>query len=274
MTPFRCRNYRCRRCSASVAYSDFTRIEAAAVSRDRWLYVVLTFDPSDFATPWEAYKAAGRLWDVRLRRALERAYGRLDYLQTFERHRNGWPHVNLLMRSEALLEAVDAEGVELRPVDPRNPRTCRVARFPRWRPWLARAAPAMGFGRRVWVEVVEDTSAMAAYLTKVAGELCRAYLKAGDQRPIGAPRHWRRIRASRGLLPPRPKGAPDWTGVLATRPVASYVDPGSGELVASWSDVAEAQRAAWARRVGESADRWARTFARGPLSELGAPADT
>lgn len=271
--PFRCHNYRCRRCSRAVAYGDFVRVEAGAVSRSRWLYAVLTFNPADHATPWAAYKSAGELWDKRLRRQLERCYGRVEYIQTFERHRSGWPHVNVLLRSDALLEAVDAAGVERRPVDPRNPRVCRVANFPRWRPWLAQHAPACGFGQRVWVEVVDNTAAMAAYLTKVAGELCRAYLKAGDQRPIGAPRHWRRIRASRGLLPPRPKGDPEWTGILATRAPSNYADPVTGEQVATWEDVEAAELAAWARRTGESAERWRRAFAAGPSSERATPVD-
>lgn len=264
VVPFRCRNYRCRRCAWSVTREDYRRIESGAVSRPDWLYAVLTFDPSTFSTPWEAYKAAGEAWDKRLRRRLERAYGRLDYVQTWERHRNGWPHVNLLFRSDTLLEAVRAAGIERRPVDPRNPRVCRVAHFPKWRPWLAHAAPECGFGLRVWVEVVENERAMAAYLAKVCGEMTRSNLKHGDQLPRGAPRHFRRLRASRGLLPVRSKGDPSWTGVFAPVAPGAFADRETGEIAPGWSDVHRAHAAAWERRTGESASAWWSAFDRGP----------
>jgi len=54
---------------------------------------------------------------------------------------------------------------------------------------------------------------MAAYTVKLAGEMGKAC-----QVPLNAPRHYRRLRASHGLLPPRPKN-PDITGRLTRKEV-------------------------------------------------------
>lgn len=125
---------------------------------------------------------------------------------------------------------------------------------------MAEAAPASGFGRRVWVEVVDSSEAMAAYLVKVAEEFSRSAFKVGDQRPLGAPRHFRRMRASRGLLParkrfamaehvdertgevtwtPREASIPSrgmWTAILANVPYDRFDD-----RAPTWTDVAEAR---------------------------------
>ena len=59
---------------------------------------------------------------------------------------------------------------------------------------------------------------MAGYLTKLARELTGAGVK--SQVPVNAPRHFRRIRASAKLLPPRKKN-PDITGILHKMPLPS-----------------------------------------------------
>ena len=79
--------------------------------------------------------------------------------------------------------------------------------------WLEPNARACGFGMRTWLEPVRDEGAMAAYTVKLAGEMGKAC-----QVPLNAPRHYRRLRASHGLLPPRPKN-PDITGRLTRKEV-------------------------------------------------------
>lgn len=257
--PYRCHSWRCKVCGWAVAREDFRRVEAAAHSRDRWLYGVLTFDPRDFAGDRDAaFIEAGRLWDKRLRRAIERQFDRLDYVQTWERHpRTGWPHVNLLFRSDALLKHVDALGLERRPVP--HGRRPRFSLFTRWRRDFRAAAMRSGFGRMVWLEVVQDRRGMAHYLAKVAQEFTGSAAKDGDQRPFQAPPHFRRLRASRGLLPPRQRivwekhvdqrtgeetwalaersvdKPSEWSGVLSPIALSTFTlrEP-------SWHDVAEA----------------------------------
>jgi hypothetical protein len=100
---------------------------------------------------------------------------------------------------------------------------------------------------------------MAHYLAKVAQEFTSSATKPGDQRPFEAPAHFRRIRASKGLLPPRRRvkwtmhtdestgeiewqlvekeldEPGDWTGVLSPLPLSTFTlrDP-------RWTDVADA----------------------------------
>jgi hypothetical protein len=269
---FKCRSWRCRRCAWEVAREDYRRVERAASSADWWLYVVLTFDPAAWSDPWAAYAGASRLWDKRLRRRLEREWGKLAYLQTWERTRRGWPHVNLLIRSADLQEHVSKLQNKRRRIDQGGNGAGRLAHWTPWRRWLAGVAPSCGFGRRVWVEIVDNGEAMAAYLVKVAHEFSSARFKVGDQRPLGAPRHFRRLRASRGLLPPRTRAiaveevdratgevsysmraraldAPSsWSAVLANVPVESF-----DAREPTWTDVADArefQYRAAKRRLG------------------------
>lgn len=235
-------------------------MERAASSASWWLYVVLTFDPAAWSDPWDAYKGASRLWDKRLRRRLEREYGKLQYVQTWERTRRGWPHVNLLIRSEDLEQHVRGLQNRRRWIEEGGHGHGRLAHWTPWRRWLASVAPACGFGRRVWCEVVDNREAMAAYLVKVAHEFSSACFKVGDQRPLGAPRHFRRMRASRGILPPRTRAVPvevtdretgqitwqlrekgldapsTWTAVLANAPFESFQG-----REANWTDVAVAR---------------------------------
>lgn len=268
--PYRCGSWRCRRCAWAVARDDHRRIARAVIARPWWLYAVLTFDPREWRSAWDAYAGGARLWDKRLRRRLERSYGRLEYVQTWERHLNGWPHLNVLLRSPALEDHVRALPERFTWTRSGNHGRGRLAHSTRWRRWLAAIAPACGFGMRVWVEVVDSKAAISAYLVKVADEMSRATFKTGNQSPIGAPPHFRRLRTSRGLLPPRTRcsyqervddetgevtswleekrvDAPsDWTGVLSPRPQSEFEtrEP-------TWTEVADAwefQANAWKRR--------------------------
>lgn len=274
--PYRCGSWRCRRCSWVVARDDFRRVQKATLSRAWWIYSVLTFDPKLHAGHWTAYRDGSRLWDKRLRRRLERSYGRLDYLQTWERTQKGWPHMNLLIRSEALEEHVKSLPSDRPWLASGAHGAGRFAHRTRWRRVLASIAPQCGFGMRVWVEIVDSREAVSAYLVKIAQEISRARFKDGDQSPIGAPPHFRRLRASRGLLPPRTRvvyqertdeRTGDVRSWLAERPIAasstysgvlSPRSPAEFEKRApGWAtDVAEAwdfQANAWRRKRGRVA---------------------
>lgn len=247
--PFRCGSWRCRRCGWWTARDDYRRVEAGALSRSWWLYLVLTFDPKDWRSPWDAYTGAYELWHDGLRKRLQRAYGRVEYVQTWERHvrTSRYPHVNVLLTGDGLREEVIAQGIEDRFDDRAGHGRGRWCRFPRWRTsWLAQAAPAVGFGRRVWAEVIDAPAAMAWYLVKAAHDLADARFKVGDQTPIGAPPGFRRFRASHGLLPPRAKGDGTRTGAIVTEPVSAYLDQATGELEVGPEDADVARRAALA----------------------------
>ena len=208
-----CGSWRCPRCCYGVAMQDLRRLEAGVLSRPWWLYAVLTVDPAQWENPWEVYRMAGHLWDKRLRKRLERRFGRLVYVQTWEAHRSGWPHLNLLLAGDALQRDVEQYPHGQRTaIKHGRPRTCHWTAWrgrrkatsgrlrgksDRWSDWIE----GSGFGRMKWLEIVDSPAAAACYLGKVAREIGATMWKQGDQRPLNAPRHFRRIRSSRGLLP-------------------------------------------------------------------------
>lgn len=250
-----------------MARDNYARIEVGATSRPDWIYLVPTVDPRDFRDRWHAFRAMGEFWDHRLRERLQREFGKLEYINTWEQHRSGWPHGNFLLRSDALLAHVRELGVEVRKTTGHNGEQ-RDALFPFYRRELARILPECGFGSRVWAELIEPSSAhgMAAYLAKhsIADEFTRSRLKGSDQRCLDAPRGFRGLRSSRGLLPPRKTGSGNYTGFLVKRPIESLADPETGELALTQDDVARLwiesvhteQRASMRRAVNAWRARW------------------
>jgi len=170
------------------------RCRDAIASRQGWTYVVLTFDPKDWRDEIAAYRGAGELWN-RLRSSLTRKYGRIDYIQTWEATKKGWPHVNILLHNARI----------------------QAAPWKKFRRVLKALAKRAGFGQILWVEPMRDGVAMAGYMVKLARELTGAARK--DQVPVDAPKHFRRLRASRGILP-KPYKNDAITGELRLLPKA------------------------------------------------------
>lgn len=154
------------------------------------MYCVLTFARDSFDGDYaRAYRGMLHSW-AQLRKRFVRQWGKIEYVCVAERHQDGWPHVNLLIRNERLAAA------------------CADGGWKRVRSrWLEPAAKACGFGFRTWIEP-QRSEAIATYLVKLAGEMGKQ-----SQVPLDAPRHFRRLRGSRGFLPPKPKD-PDLTGRL------------------------------------------------------------
>ena len=255
-----CGSYRCPRCAYGGAMQDLRRIQTGVTSRPFWIYCVLTVDRKDWRDPWEVYRSAGALWDRRLRGMLRRRFGRVEYVQTWEAHRSGWPHLNLLMTAPSLKADVELYPQEFREVEShgrkrmahwtgwrsrRRGKTERTAgKLDTWSSWVERC----GFGAYKWVEIVDSPEGVACYLAKVAREIAATMWKEGDQRPLNAPPHFRRIRASKGLLPtakeairwdpirgwytPTPAEEGQWEGVVLNRKFED-VDPAG----ISWTDL-------------------------------------
>jgi len=120
-------------------------------------------------------------------------FGDIKYIQTWEIHETGWPHVHVAVSNE-----------ELWRISKRSPTS-------NWIDYVKPHAVACGFGPIGWVEPLRSKAAMAGYLSKMAAELTDSNIK--SQVPVNAPRHFRRLRASVRLLPP-PYKNPDITGVL------------------------------------------------------------
>jgi hypothetical protein len=205
--PFRCRSWRhpgdCQRWKGS---QDFVRCRDAMKSRgDRWVYVVLTLDQKHFANEWAAYRGGIFRWQ-KLNQRLSRRYGRVEYLQTWEKHvRTDFPHVNVALCNARISELCVGDGWKL------------------FRRQLNTLAIACGFGLRIWCEPlrVGQSMTLAGYFTKLSRELTGAGTK--NQVPVNAPPHFRRIRASQGLLPP-PLGPAGHTGALISAKLLGRVD--------------------------------------------------
>lgn len=195
--PFRCRSWRhfgdCRQWKGA---QDFVRCKEAILSRGpQWIYIVLTLPHRRFSSEWGAYRAAYRYLHM-LNKRLTRAYGRIEYIVTLEKHKKSdYPHVNVVIHNDAIW------------------RLCRGDGWQSWRNDLKHMAVGVGFGFILWVEPLRRGKGMtlAGYLTKLSRELTGA----GDkgQVPVNAPPHFRRLRASRKLLP-KAFHREGWTGKL------------------------------------------------------------
>lgn len=213
---FRCRSWRCPRCRRAVAFQDYARIACGIGSRALWVYLVLTMPAEARELPlWQRYVEAKRRWRGAFRKGLVRRWGKSVYVQTWEAHRDGTPHLNLCLSGEAA-ERMIAGGKHGRVLNARGE--------------LRDLAVRSGFGPVLWVEPAwtpqpgseRPLDGLASYLVKcwhslggsgplrargkLAAELARAEAKAGDQTPIDAPRRFRRFSASPGLLPARIRG--------------------------------------------------------------------
>jgi hypothetical protein len=139
-----------------------------------------------------------------------------------EQHRRGWPHCNFLLCSNFLREVLcDVKQMSHLP----EGESLSLGHVPELRALALRA----GWGPRSTIEGAQDDQAVAAYLTKVAGEEAEhsecadteserasgasvGELAKVSQAPVRAPRGFRRLRSGVGWLPPKKKS--EWHGAL------------------------------------------------------------
>lgn len=232
---FACKSWRCRSCAPLVNKRDADRIEDAlkGVKLEDALFLTFTFDRTRRLGAAKAWRDARECWK-RLRDALAYRYSRsaiedgkhvikkarIVYVQTWEQHKDGWPHVHALVWSPDLADEVRACGHYNR----RDKITGEFVREPDGSPrkfWrfksrvLEDIAKCAGFGPVIDVQFPRaDRGALAGYLVKLAKELTHSAHK--DQTPLAAPMGFRRIRASPHFLAPLNQPNPDWTGSLIT----------------------------------------------------------
>jgi len=179
---FKCRSWRHEGdCRLWKNAQDFVRMKnAIRKTGEEWVYIVLTFDRKDWETIWEAYKGIFACWD-KLRKRFRHNWGKFEYISLVEQHQDGFPHLNLLIYNIGLWLECQEEGWKIIRQD-----------------WLEPNAVECGFGFRTWVEPVRSKEAIAGYFVKLCSEIVGTQK---DQTPIEAPKHFRRLRASKGLLP-------------------------------------------------------------------------
>lgn len=192
-TAYRCHSWRhAGDCGRQRAAEDVRRIQAGLATErvEDLVYLVATWDQAKFGGNFaRAYRGILRCWS-RLRKRLIREWGPLRYVAVVERHASGYPHLNVILINPALGSACAGTGW----------KTVRTG-------WLRAALLECGFGEISWLEPVRSRAAIATYVSKLAGEIGKA-----SQVPLEAPPHFRRLRASRGLLPPPPPPSAELTG--------------------------------------------------------------
>ena len=208
--PFRCRSWRHEgACREWCGACDFVRCSEAIASRQHWSFLTLTFKHRE----WKRHRLdllfrfGYYAWSA-LRKRLYRECGRIWYIQTWEIHKSQYPHCHVAISNENVRRHADEcylwESVYGNVATP-------------WkRNWLEPAVEQVGFGNVCDLRPIWDGSGVAGYLAKLARELTGAGTK--HQVPINAPRHFRRLRASKGLLPKRLKDE-HITGALVKLPI-------------------------------------------------------
>jgi len=181
--PFKCHSWRHEgECREWCDDCDFSRILAAVKSRQNWTVNVLTYPHAKWPNTSDLFKFGVVSWS-RLRKRLQRKFGKIEYIQTWEIHKSGYPHVNIAISNHSLYLLAESDFF----------RTKRDILDP--------MGKEVGFGHWTWFEALKSPEGYSGYILKKAAELTGANAK--DQTPINAPRHFRRLRASQKLLPPR-----------------------------------------------------------------------
>lgn len=241
--PFECKSWRHQgECRWWKASQDFSRISAGMKKFPDWFYLVLTFSPENTPTVYDTYDLAGTFWN-RLRTKASRKWGKLDYVCTVEAHvTSRRAHLNVSVHNSSMTAYCTVPGCphgervvcHVRGTDEVCHRPgCRNCRgkgyrfrlcegYRRLRREIHDIAVQAGFGDHIWLEPVQDPDAVAGYLVKLSKELVGADQK--SQVPDEeAPKHFRRLRSSRGLLPPVIKH-PEYTGELRKMPFEAVKD--------------------------------------------------
>lgn len=199
--PYQCRSWRHQgECREWKAQQDFARVEEAMHTYGPWCYIVLGFAQNDWPDKWKQYRAGVLLW-AKLRKRFTREWGKIKYIQTWERHKKGGTHVNIVVANDSFYAACCEDWRKVR------------------KHWLEPAAVACGFGFRTWLEPFYEPKDLAKYIAKLSQEVTGSGTK--NQVPEDAPPHFRRIRASAKTLPPVAKS--EYTGRLVRAPLERYV---------------------------------------------------
>jgi hypothetical protein len=193
---FTCRSWRhAGPCQEFKGRQDFARIKAGLEKFDGWVYITLTYAHRRKNVQAVYTKIADQVEN--LRRAIQRKYCRpgekLQYIALIEQHKDGYPHVNLLIHTADFVAAANA-----------NYKSVRRR--------IAKHIKGTGFGK-FWLEPMRNSEAMAGYFSKLCGEVAKT-----SQAPMRAPKNFRRLRAAQGLLPPANKN-PEYTGELVQQDV-------------------------------------------------------
>lgn len=218
--PFRCRSWRhAGECRAWCGACDFVRVRGALRKYKTWSYLVLTYPHRDWPRKKlpDLFRFGVKSWG-KLRKRMIEQFGTLKYVQTWEIHKSQYPHCNVVIANKSLqVHATEAD----------RRRAFRKPMEETFDGWFTQTIQNCGFGKQYKLSSLHNRSLMAGYLTKLANELTGAAVK--DQVPVNAPRHFRRLRASIGLLEKRGRSG-EFTGRLNKFRLPQPLDVEGGEI--------------------------------------------
>ncbi|NTX62626.1 hypothetical protein HUA74_18400 [Myxococcus sp. CA051A] len=244
---YQCRSWRHEGdCARWVSQRDYARIMAALepVAVADLVLVVLTLDPTR-AEPTLAgqYQGLQPRWAM-LQKYLTRgwlegaipAMGRFDFVSVVEQHRSGQPHVNVIIHSPELAAHLREHG----PTD----GDVAAKRGPRW--WRSLVAHC-GWGPLSSIGHARSKEDVASYSVKVSKGAVPHPTMVGEvvklaQLPVAAPPRMRRVRSSKGFLPPARKPPdPEREGGLMLHPTPEVMrqrqEEARAALEATWGTV-------------------------------------
>jgi hypothetical protein len=218
--PFRCKSWRhAGECREYCGACDYVRCMAGLRKYKTWSMLVLTYPQREWPRNQmdNLFRFGVKSWGS-LRKKLIANLGPIKYLQTWEIHKSGYPHVNVVIANKSLqVHATEAD----------RRRTFCKPRSDFVKGPLTEFITESGFGPQFHLSALRDRLRVAGYLVKLANELAGSGPK--DQTPVNAPRHFRRLRASVGLLPPRNESE-EFTGQIMRFPLPATEPGPDGEI--------------------------------------------
>lgn len=208
---FKCRNWRhAGECSKFVTQRDYARLREALKRYHLadLCFLVLTYDPKRAPESLEAqYRELQPRWQA-LERLLKRGWagfpgiGKFEYATYVEGHRDGRPHINVIIVSRELatyLRENPPTESDLNPLS--NHKGNRAPK------WFRDMAAHAGFGPLCSLRHARTKDSVASYVTKfdtkaIAHPTLEGEVAKLSQLPIMAPQGFRRTRSSYRFLPP------------------------------------------------------------------------
>lgn len=266
---FRCGSWRCHgnggECARFSRHQLYARV-LEAIKRDKlkprgFVFMVLTVDQKGWESAEDAFKDISRMhreFFAKLRTWMKRQgmrpIGR-EWMATVEVHRNGFPHLNILVWSPELAAYIEREQArEAERLAEQNkeydiPKTL----FP---PEILALARRAHWNVRCTAERARNYRQVVNYAAGVAGDAGRVISEIAKltQLPMNAPQRFRRVRTGKSWLPPKRRD-PNRTGGIfrrwvderGERRVSPIVSTKKPELVAHVGACAEVELALWER---------------------------
>lgn len=214
--PFRCNSWRCPECSKRVSRQWYARVrDAVAAHPGKYAFLVITLPPATrnkYSSVESAYRDLEALFNKLIKR-MTREYGKVIYVSTVEQHVDGWPHMNVVFRIDEFSQYKDDDELK--------------RRF--GNKWLRKALLQSGFGFSFSLSFAKNLDAVAKYISKNGMDHTIGEIVKRSQAPLRAPRGFRRLRSSKGFLPPRQnRKISVWIGEIVNSPLnntESQIEP-------------------------------------------------